>query len=74
LAIINTPLGSSAPPKKVRKLAIEAGIPASLRGRVWAWFMTPIMTARRPGLYQELLDHNRDDKKLAERIDRDVEA
>ncbi|KAI9639156.1 putative rab GTPase activator [Dioszegia hungarica] len=73
LGIINTPLTSQAP-KKVRKLAIESGIPASLRGRVWAWFMMPIMTARRPGLYQELLDHDREDRRLAERIDSDVAA
>lgn len=74
LGIINTPITNGQPPKKIRKLAIESGIPASLRGRVWAWFMMPIMSARRPGLYQELLEHDRDDKKLAQRIDSDVEA
>lgn len=36
--------------------------------------MTPTMSARRPGLYQELLDHDREDKRLADRIDSDVEA
>lgn len=55
-------------------MAIEHGIPASLRGRVYAWFMTPIMSARRPGLYQELLDHDRNDSRLAEKIDSDVES
>lgn len=46
-------------PKKVRKLAVENGIPSSLRGRVWAWFMAPSMSARVPGLYDELCGHDR---------------
>ncbi len=70
LAIISTPLGNSGPPKKVRKLAVEAGIPSSLRGKVWAWFMSSSMSARVPGLYQQLLAHDRG--KWGEAIDRDV--
>lgn len=72
MAIINAPL-SGVPPKKVRKLAIEHGVPASLRGRVWAWFMAGHMSARRPGLYQELLDHWKENESLEKRIDQDVE-
>ncbi|KAK4687838.1 hypothetical protein P7C73_g2277, partial [Tremellales sp. Uapishka_1] len=71
LAIIATPLQpGTTPPRKVRKLVLETGIPASLRGKVWAWFMAGSMSARTPGLYQDLLSH---DKGLEdERIDRDV--
>ncbi|KAK8864699.1 hypothetical protein IAR55_001951 [Kwoniella newhampshirensis] len=72
LAIISTSLNGAAPPKKVRKLVLDAGVPASLRGRVWAWFMAGTLSARVPGLYQELLEH--DNGQEDERIDRDVEA
>ncbi|WVQ79628.1 hypothetical protein IAT38_001728 [Cryptococcus sp. DSM 104549] len=73
LAIIGTPLLSgSTPPKKVRKLVLEAGVPNSLRGRVWAWFMAGTLSARVPGLYQELLEHDRG--REDERIERDVTA
>lgn len=70
LSIISTPLGNSSPPKKVRKLAIDSGIPSSLRGKVWAWFMSSSMSARVPGLYQQLLAH--DKGKWGDAIDRDV--
>jgi hypothetical protein len=69
---MGTPL-SGAAPKKVRKLAIEHGVPASLRGRVWAWFMAGHMSAKRPGLYQELLDHWKANEALERRVDLDVE-
>ncbi|ORY26333.1 rab-GTPase-TBC domain-domain-containing protein [Naematelia encephala] len=73
LSIIATPLrAGTAPPKKVRKLVLDAGIPASLRGRVWAWFMSGQMSARVPGLYQELLDH--DKGQADEQIERDVRS
>ncbi|WWD16988.1 hypothetical protein CI109_101424 [Kwoniella shandongensis] len=72
LSIIGTPLNGSAPPKKVRKLVLDAGVPSSLRGKVWAWFMAGTLSARVPGLYQELLEH--DNGQEDERIDRDVEA
>jgi hypothetical protein len=73
LGIISTPL-SGPPAKRVRKLAIEHGIPASLRGKVWAWFMAGHMSARRPGLYHELLDHWRGKDELGKQIDDDVDA
>ncbi|KAL7422049.1 hypothetical protein Q5752_003822 [Cryptotrichosporon argae] len=71
LSIISTPLSpGSAPPKKVKKLVLDAGVPASLRGRVWAWFMSAQMSARVPGLYQELLGHDKGNAQA--QIDRDV--
>lgn len=71
LSIISTPLPSgTAPPKKVRKIVLESGVPSSLRGKVWAWFMSSQMSARVPGLYQELLDH--DKGQADEQIERDV--
>ncbi|ODN97903.1 hypothetical protein I350_07538 [Cryptococcus amylolentus CBS 6273] len=70
LSIISTPLNGAQPGKKVRKLVIESGVPNSLRGRVWAWFMAGTLSARVPGLYGELLEH---DKGLEDdRIERDV--
>ena len=36
---------------------MEAAIPGSLRGRVWTWFMTSFMSARTPGLFNQLLNH-----------------
>ncbi|WWC89004.1 uncharacterized protein L201_003921 [Kwoniella dendrophila CBS 6074] len=71
LSIISTPLPpNTPPPKKVRKLVLDAGVPSSLRGKVWAWFMANTLSARTPGLYQELIEH---DKGLEDqRIDRDV--
>ncbi len=59
LAILANPVPSGGPPKKVRKLVLEAGIPSSLRGKVWAWFMAPSMSARVPGLFNELLTHDK---------------
>ena len=55
LSIIGTPLtaGSQAP-KKIRKLVQESGIPPSLRGKVWGWFMASNMPERRPGLFEQL--------------------
>lgn len=41
-------------PKKVRKLAAESGVPASLRGKVWAWFLVPHMK-RDAGDYMSLV-------------------
>lgn len=71
LAIVSTPLPPHTPsPKKARKLALEGGIPASLRGRVWAWFMSGTMSARKPGLYAQLLEHERSD--VEGRLERDV--
>lgn len=70
LAIIATPIPSGGAPKKTRKLATDHGIPSSLRGKVWAWFMSPAMSARAPGLYEELCSH---DKAVPmDQIDRDV--
>ncbi|TYJ52193.1 hypothetical protein B9479_007208 [Cryptococcus floricola] len=70
LSIISTPLNAAQPGKKVRKFVIESGVPNSLRGRVWAWFMAGTLSARVPGLYGELLEH---DKGLEDdRIERDV--
>lgn len=72
LQIIGSPLPASGVPKKVRKLVLESGIPGSLRGKVWAWFMAPQMSARRNGLYHELLDH---DKGAADdKMDKDILA
>jgi len=73
LGIIATPIPAGGPSKKVRKLVIEHGIPSSLRGKVWAWFMASSMSARVPGLFAELCGH---DKPSAadDQIDRDIEA
>ncbi|WRT66684.1 uncharacterized protein IL334_003644 [Kwoniella shivajii] len=71
LSIILTPLAANTqPPKKVRKLVLDAGVPSSLRGKVWAWFMAGTLSARTPGLYQELIEH--DNGLEDERIDKDV--
>lgn len=54
--MISTPLPvGSGVPKKVRKLALESGIPASLRGKVWAWMLASNGSTRTPGLYSELI-------------------
>ncbi|KIR34313.1 rab GTPase activator [Cryptococcus deuterogattii MMRL2647] len=72
LSITSSPLPANGPPKKVRKLVLEAGIPNSLRGKVWAWFMAKALLARVPGLYHELLEH--DKRSEDERIEQDVLA
>ncbi|UOH83298.1 hypothetical protein LQV05_006023 [Cryptococcus neoformans] len=72
LSITSSPLPANGPPKKVRKLVLEAGIPNSLRGKVWAWFMAKALMARVPGLYHELLEH--DKRPEDERIEEDVLA
>lgn len=63
-------MSDGGPPKKVRKLVLEAGIPSSLRGRVWAWFMASSMSARVPGLFDQLLNHDRGASDA--RIDDDI--
>lgn len=71
LNIIAQPLGrGQTPGKKVRRLVIEQGIPASLRGRVWEWFMSSGMSGRVEGLFNRLLS----DEPTAydDMIDRDV--
>jgi hypothetical protein len=70
LSTIATPLPSDGAGKKVHKLVLESGIPASLRGKVWAWFMSGSMSARVPGLYQQLLEH--DKRTVDEKIDQDI--
>ncbi|WVF71143.1 hypothetical protein IAT40_005940 [Kwoniella sp. CBS 6097] len=71
LSIISTPLpANTQPPKKVKKLVLDAGVPSSLRGKVWAWFMANTLSAKTPGLYQELIEH--DNGNEDERIDRDI--
>ncbi|OCF31932.1 hypothetical protein I316_06314 [Kwoniella heveanensis BCC8398] len=71
LSIISTPLpANTQPPRKVKKLVLDAGVPSSLRGKVWAWFMANTLSAKTPGLYQELIEH--DNGNEDERIDRDV--
>ena len=69
LALIATPIPAGGPAKKVRKLVLEAGIPSSLRGKVWAWFLSGSMSARVAGLFTELLDH---DKGGNSRVDEDI--
>ena len=71
LNIISTPMPSGGAPKKVKKLATESGIPASLRGKVWAWFMSGATSARQPGLYAELCSHERP-SAADQQIDHDV--
>nr|ODO03987.1 hypothetical protein L204_00329 [Cryptococcus depauperatus CBS 7855] len=71
LSIISTPLNGN-PSKKVRKLVLESGVPNSLRGKVWAWFMAGTLSARVGGLYAELLGHDKGNED--ERIDIDVVA
>ena len=56
---MSAPIPSGGASKKVRRLATESGIPSSLRGKVWAWFMSPSMTARVAGLYGELCGHEK---------------
>ncbi|WWC62211.1 uncharacterized protein I303_104806 [Kwoniella dejecticola CBS 10117] len=73
LSIITSPLPpNTQPPKKVRKLVLDAGVPSSLRGKVWAWFMAGTLSARTSGLYQELIEH--DNGLENERINKDVAA
>jgi hypothetical protein len=59
------------PSKKVRKMVIELGIPSSLRGRVWAWFMSSSMSARVPGLFAELCGHDKP-SAVDDQIDHDI--
>ncbi|WOO81227.1 Carabin [Vanrija pseudolonga] len=56
LDIITKPLhhGQQAP-KKVRRMVIEQGIPASLRGKVWGWLMSNGQSGRVNFLFQTLL-------------------
>jgi len=71
LGIIATPMPAGGPSKKVRKLVIEHGIPSSLRGKVWAWFMASSMFARVPGLFAELCGHDKP-SSADDRIDHDI--
>lgn len=57
-------------PKKVRRLVVEQGIPASLRGRVWDWFMSNGLSGRVDGLFSRLLTN--EPGEFDEQIDRDV--
>ena len=66
---MSTPLPSDGAPKKIRKLASESGIPASLRGKVWAWFLGPLMPRREAGRFQELV---KDCGGLDERMETEV--
>ena len=50
---------------------MEAAIPGSLRGKVWAWFLTASMSARMPGLFSQFLDHDAKGSS-DERIDSDI--
>ncbi|KAL1411371.1 hypothetical protein Q8F55_002327 [Vanrija albida] len=56
LDIITRPLphGQQAS-KKVRRMVIEQGIPASLRGKVWGWLMSNGQSGRVDFLFQRLL-------------------
>lgn len=71
LSILSTPIPADGAPKKVRKLVIESGIPASLRGKVWGWFMSGSMSARVPGLYQQLLEQGKS-RVEENQIERDI--
>jgi hypothetical protein len=55
LTIVSSPIPAEGAPKKIRKLASESGIPASLRGKVWAWFLGPLMPRREAGRFEELV-------------------
>lgn len=71
LHIIATPLShGQQPPKKVRRLVIEQGVPNSLRGRVWGWFMSNGMNGRVDGLFQRLVSNEAG--PFDDQIDRDV--
>lgn len=71
LNIIATPLShGQQPPKKVRRLVIEQGVPNSLRGRVWGWFMSNGMNGRVGGLFSRLVTS--ESGPFDEQIDRDV--
>lgn len=71
LNIIATPLShGQQPPKKVRRLVIEQGIPNSLRGRVWGWLMSNGMNGRVDGLFQRLVSN--EEGEFDEQIERDV--
>lgn len=71
LNIIATPLShGQQPPKKVRRLVIEQGVPNSLRGRVWGWFMSNGMNGRVGGLFQRLVSNEAG--PFDDQIERDV--
>jgi len=71
LTIVATPVPSDGAPKKARRLASESGIPASLRGKVWAWFLSPTIPKREPGKFNELSSKGGDlDEKLEQEISR----
>lgn len=71
LSIIATPLShGQQPPKKVRRLVIEQGVPNSLRGRVWGWFMSNGMNGRVDGLFQRLVSNEAG--PFDDQIERDV--
>ena len=64
---MSSPIPADGAPKKIRKLASESGIPASLRGKVWAWFLGPLLPRREAGRFQELV-------KSSEPLDERTEA
>lgn len=55
---ISTPLNrGQAVPKKVKRMIIEQGVPASLRGRIWGWLMSNGVSGRVPGLFSRLISN-----------------
>ena len=39
LAVIGTAVPPGGPPKRVKRYVMEGGVPSSLRGKVWGWFI-----------------------------------
>lgn len=69
LTIVSSSIPPEGAPKKIRKLASESGIPASLRGKVWAWFLGPLMPRREVGRFEELVNRG---GGLDERMEMDI--
>lgn len=56
LDIISKPIPyNGSAPKKVRRLVIEQGVPPSVRGRVWDWYLSNGLSGRVDGLFSRLL-------------------
>lgn len=68
---ISTPLNrNQAIPKKVKRMIIEQGVPASLRGRIWGWLMSNGVSGRVPGLFSRLVSN--EPSPFDAQIDHDV--
>ncbi|ORX35590.1 rab-GTPase-TBC domain-domain-containing protein [Kockovaella imperatae] len=67
LAVIGSTVPSGGPSKKVKKYVSEGGVPGSLRGKVWSWFLNALST----GMYDKMVSEGRRTSS-DQQIERDI--